>query len=258
LLFPPPDTHISRPVSPEARIRFILIGAVAVLGGCGGGTQPSQAPEPVPDPVSAPVAARAETVTVVRADPAMERELAQAQLRLLEQDALIENLQQMLDEAQREVVRSLAKLQTSATRAEAASAMAEAELAVQSLRRAAGQAGDLRRAERLMGESSAEFNKTNYGGALYLANQVKNVTSQRAPAGGEQLRQGETAFAVPVALETGSRANVRDGPGTNFRILFTLESGATLTGRSHVAGWIRVTDDQGRTGWISQGLVVRR
>src|SRR2546425_8259366 len=44
------------------------------------------------------------------------------------------DLQARLDEARQEVVRALAKLQTVASRAEAASAMAEAEIAVQSLR----------------------------------------------------------------------------------------------------------------------------
>jgi hypothetical protein len=225
-----------------------------LLSACGGRSDPASAPAPEPAPESVPVA-RAETVTVVRTDPALERQLAEVQLRLLEKDALIESLQDLLDEAQREVVRSLAKLQTSASRAEAASGMAEAELAVQTLRRAGG--ADLARAERLMSESAAEFNQANYGGALYLANQVKNVAGQRGQvgAGADQVRPGETAFARPVTLETNARANVREGPGTNFRILFTLEKGISLKGQSHVTGWIRITDDEGRTGWISQGLV---
>ena len=228
---------------------------VLSLAACGGRSDPAPAPAPAPEAV--PVAVRPETVTVVRADPALERQLAEVQLRLLEKDALIESLQELLDEAQREVVRSLAKLQTSASRAEAASGMAEAELAVQTLRRSGG--ADLARAERLMSESAAEFNQANYGGALYLANQVKNVVGQRGPvgAGADQVRPGETAFARPVTLETNARANVREGPGTNFRILFTLEKGIPLKGQSHVAGWIRITDDEGRTGWISQGLVGR-
>jgi hypothetical protein len=239
-------------------IRLLAL-SVLLAAACAGGP-PAAEPAPVPDPVAAPIAVRAETVTVVRADPAIERQLAEAQLRLLEQQAQIENLQQLLDEAQREVVRSLAKLQTAASRAEAASAMAEAELSVQSLRRSAGQSAELRRAERLMGESSTEFNKANYGGALYLANQVKNVASLRVGngTGDAPLRPGETAFAVSLPLATNARANVRDGPGTQFRILFTLERGTALTGLSHVDGWIRITDDENRTGWISQGLVTTR
>src|SRR5260370_28549083 len=77
----------------------------------------------------------------------------------------------------------MAKLQTVASRAEAASAMAEAELAVQSLRAAGGApAPDLGQASALLQQGSAEFAKHNYGGAAYLANQAKSV------AGGGQIR----------------------------------------------------------------------
>jgi hypothetical protein len=232
---------------------------LVLLTACGGRPEPAAAPPPAPIPDPAPVSVLAETVTVVRGDPGLEHELADARLRLLEQQAQIRNLQELLDEARREVVRSLAKLQTSASRAEAASAMAEAELAVQSLRRAGAMRADLQRAEQLMTESSTEFNQMNYGGALYLANQVKAVAAPRSPEAGEQRRPGETPFAVPVPLQASARANVRDGPGTGFRVVFTLENGAALTGASHVGGWIRVVvDDDGRTGWIHQGLVSAR
>jgi Bacterial SH3 domain len=234
------------------------VALLVLLTGCGGRPEPAAAPPPVPIPDPAPVSVLAETVTVVRSDPALERDLADARLQLLEQQAQIRNLQELLDEARREVVRSLAKLQTSASRAEAASAMAEAELAVQSLRRAGGAGADIQRAEQLMTESSAEFNRMNYGGALYLANQVKVVAAPRSAGAGEQRRPGETLFAVPVPLQASARANVREGPGTGFRVVFTLEKGAVLTGQSHVGGWIRVVDDDGRAGWIRQELVGER
>jgi hypothetical protein len=233
------------------------VASLVLLAACGSRPEPAPRPAPalIPDP--APVSVLAETVTVVR-DPALERDLADARLRLLELRAQIGDLREQLDEARREVVRSLAKLQTGASRAEAASAMAEAELAVESLRRAGGAPADLQRAAGLMAESSTEFNRANYGGALYLANQVKAAAAPRSSASGEQARPGEAKFAVPVPLQTSVRANVRDGPGTTFRVLFMLEKGAALTGQSHVGGWIRVVDDDGRSGWIHQGLVSER
>src|SRR5207248_2344554 len=76
---------------------------------------------------------------------------------------------------------ALAKLQTVASRAEAASAIAEAEIAVQALRAATGtQPGggaDVAQAGTLLQQASGEFAKQNYGGALYLANQTKSLTS---------------------------------------------------------------------------------
>ena len=67
--------------------------------------------------------------------------LAKLQLRLLERDAQIKQLeerlnsqQEMLDEAIQEVVRAKAKLRTLESKAEAASEMAEAEIAIKALK----------------------------------------------------------------------------------------------------------------------------
>src|SRR5690348_789479 len=73
-----------------------------------------------------------ETVTV--RDPDTERRLSRLELRLMERDAQIADLQTRLDDARQEVVRAMAKLQTIASRAEAASGIAEAEVAVRALK----------------------------------------------------------------------------------------------------------------------------
>ncbi|HEU5303743.1 MAG TPA: SH3 domain-containing protein, partial [Gemmatimonadales bacterium] len=168
-----------------------------------------------------------------------------------------------LDAARQEVVRAMAKLQTLATRAEAASGIAEAELALQPLRAVQGQtsAPEATQAKRLLLESSAEFEKANYGGALYLANQAKTL----AAAGrgrlvvGERVaeRPGETAFALPIPLKAVSAGNVREGPSLNARIAFAIQPGAGLTGYSYVDEWVRISDDQGRGGWIFRSLISR-
>src|SRR5205807_6866322 len=51
----------------------------------------------------------------------LEQRVARLELRVLERDAQIEEVQTRLDDARQEVVRAMAKLQTLATRAEAAS-----------------------------------------------------------------------------------------------------------------------------------------
>src|SRR6266850_1034258 len=70
---------------------------------------------------------------VVR-DTALEQRAARLELKVLEQEAQVDELQSRLDDARHEVVRAMAKLQSLATRAEAASGMAEAEIALQALR----------------------------------------------------------------------------------------------------------------------------
>jgi hypothetical protein len=203
-----------------------------------------------------------DTVRLVVSDPEQQRRIGELELRLLEREAQIERLETTLEETRREVVRSLARLQTSATRAEAASALAEADIALQTLRTSDPQAPELAQARRLLDQSTTEFGKQNYGGSLYLANQVKSLSASgrgRMAAGGNgAARPGEAAFAVPVPLAVNSRANVREGPGTSFRVLFTVDRGAALTGLSHLEDWVRVTDASGRSGWVFYNLVTRR
>src|SRR5262245_15927903 len=85
------------------------------------------APEPIvaapvePQPAPPPPRAAAD-------DTAADRRIASLELQLLEKGAQVDYLQGQLDEARREAVRSMARLQSVASRAEAASGIAEAEL----------------------------------------------------------------------------------------------------------------------------------
>jgi len=211
-------------------------------------------------------------------DTALESRAARLELKVLEQGAQVEELQTRLDDARREVVRAMAKLQSLATRAEAASGMAEAEIALQALRTGTGGGGgggggggaggsatappELNQGTQLLQLSTVEFDRQNYGGALYLANEAKNA----AAAGQGRLssddrvkpRTGEVPFALPLRLQTTGRANVREGPGSNFRVSYTLDAGAELTAYSYVDQWVRVNDQTNRAGWIHQNLIGRR
>jgi len=181
----------------------------------------------------------------------------------MEKEAQVEDLQTRLDNTRQEVVRAMAKLQTLATRAEAASGIAEAEVALQTLKSNPGQLAtpEGTQAARLLKESSTEFDKANYGGALYLANQAKTLAgaARGRLAAGERgaQRPGETAFALPIRLVAAGRGNVRAGPGTGSRIEFGVEPGDALIGYSYVDEWIRIGDDSGRGGWIFRSLVSR-
>ena len=71
-------------------------------------------------------------------------------------------------------------------------------------------------------------------------------------------RPGETAFALPIPLKAVSGGNVREGPGLGARIAFSVQPGDCLTGYSYVDEWIRISDEEGRGGWIFRNLIERR
>jgi SH3-like domain-containing protein len=50
---------------------------------------------------------------------------------------------------------------------------------------------------------------------------------------------------------------VREGPGTGFKVLFTLEEGSPVTAHSYAEQWVRISDEGGRSGWVFYNLVGR-
>jgi len=209
----------------------------------------------------APPAIKIVRDTVTVRDAELDKHAARLELQLLARDAQIEDLQTRLEDTRAEVVRAMAKLQSVASRAQAASAMAEAEVALQTMKSADADLLEAAQVTRLVKQSATEFDKQNYGGALYLANQAKTVASSyrgRLASNAQEARPGETLFAVPIKLKTTTKGNVREGPGTNFSVSFSADPGSTITAYSYADEWIRITDDTtGRTGWIHRTLVAR-
>jgi len=203
---------------------------------------------------------------VVARDTALEQRAARLELKVLEQEAQVAELQSRLDDARREVVRAMAKLQSLATRAEAASGMAEAEIALQALRSANGNnspaSPEYGQGSQLLQLATAEFDQQNYAGALYLATEAKNAAAagQGRVSSDDRAstRKGEVPFALPLPLQTTGRANVREGPGANFKVMFTLETGVPIVAYSYVEQWVRIKDGNDRPGWIHQSLIDRR
>ena len=237
------------------RLRGALCSAFGVsLAACAGGASLATSE---PD-----VVVVVDTVVVrAAADAELEQRVATLQLQLLERTAQVEDVQRQLDGTRQEVVRAMSRLQTFASRAEAASAMAEAEIGVAAVTEAAGdeEVPEAVEARDLLVRSQAEFAAENYGGALYLASQARNVARTREVrlTGTEQedRRPSEVLFALPVPLETARRSNVRSGPGLGFRVLVTLDPATPLVGHSHTEEWVRITNELGLDGWIFHNLV---
>ena len=241
-------------------IRFLTLGTSALFAACAQTTGSTGTPgTPAVETV-----VRVDTVLIeseAPADAALQDQVTRLQLELLERDGVVAELRRQLDATRLELVRNMARLQTQATRAEAASGMAEAEIALAALRRTLDGEGlpELTRAEEFFRQSSVEFESENYGGALYLATEVRTaVRSGQSRLGGGSLIDGESLFAVAVPLQTTDRSNVRSGPGLDFDVVYTADAATPLTGQSRTRQWVRVVDEQGREGWIFHSLVRSR
>jgi hypothetical protein len=245
-----------------SQLRIIGLALATSVAACA--RQTATTPSPVAG-VDAVTGVRVDTVRAAAGEnPELQDRLARLQIQLLERDVQLRELEEQLEATRLELVRNLARMQSQATRAEAASGLAEAEIALGTLRRAPGGTAlpELARADGLFRLSSTEFAQENYGGALYLATQVRALV--RAGQGRLRARgegnpvAGETLFAVPVPLRAASRTNVRSGPGTNFGVSFTLDGSAAVVGEAYMNQWVRIVDGQNRQGWVFGTLLTNR
>ncbi len=159
-------------------MRLAIVLAIAGLTACAG-HPPPPAPAPTPAPAPAPAPAPVPQPVAPVRNLETEREIRGLRAQLQAKNAQIADLQRRLAEAMNEAVRAMARLRTLATRAEAASAMAEAEVTLQQVRPRVARA-DMQEADRLLHSASVEFEAENYGGAVYLATQAKSVATSSA------------------------------------------------------------------------------
>jgi hypothetical protein len=262
--------------SRRARV-VALVAAALTAFGC-----PSTKTKPVTRPPEAVEAPRRDCLELEKEIDRLQREaraagdtealedhVAALQLRLLERDALVKALREQLstqqvelEDAIGEVVRSKAKLRSHESKAQAASDMAEGEIALKAVKeRYAGaeppQAVAL--AEQLLAMSNVEFEKQNYGGSLYLVSQAR--TKVRAAEIQARLRgnldplAGEVRFATPMELKVTKTAKLRKAPGLDAEVLATLKPGTAVTGFSYRGKWVRVVCDDHSAGWIFEALL---
>lgn len=263
---------------------FGFLFAGWIMAGCMPATQP---PEPVASPVVAPAPCPPDRSAELERDnevlrktlasgrervQRLEQEVSNSKIQALEYEALINDLrrrsdsqQKRLDAAIIEVVRAKAKLRSLESKAEAASTLAEAEIAVKALKRRIPTAdevalGEIATADQLLSMSIHEFKAQNFGGALYLANQtkgqVRTVQDRLDKKMSGVVIEGESAFAQPLTLRVlKDDCNLREGPGFEYKIIGRLNKSVLVVGFSFKESWIRVETKEGTGGWISQTLL---
>ncbi len=220
---------------------------------------------------SAELSSREDALREVRAERGRQTvELHKQQAHVARLEEQLQSQQRLLEDAIHEVVRARAKQRSVESRAEAASEIAEAEIALKRVDGSERNELEIDQARQLLQQASAEFDSGNFGGALYLATQSKGRirrAATRVDAAEETGSvEGETAFTAPVALAVAkwsndkcspdcAAADLREGPGTDFPLLRRVETGTALIGYASKGAWVRVKIDDGTVGWIHESLV---
>ena len=196
----------------------------------------------------------------------LQQEISTLQQQLAAKDAEITRLQaqQQAREREREettvqAARAEVKLRRFATEADAASRLAEVEVALETLQARPG-AGDrplqaLIRPLADMAEDS--FKQGEFNAAVERSTQARQLIDMLLAndAASDQGAAPESAFKVAVPLRIKVDTRLRSQPDTRAAVLGVLPATTPVTALGYHGLWLQVQTPDGDTGWISSELV---
>lgn len=176
------------------------------------------------------------------------RKAAEDQKKLEEMLAV---LQQDLETTENELIRTKAKLKGIETKAEASSAIAEAQTLVLRSGDENVRPTSVARAREKLGLAEAQLRAGNYGAAVFFALQAQDLLEKSGRARATSPSESPSAGAVVV---TASSANVRSEPRRDAPVIARLPRGTSVVPLAEEGEWTRV-EVKGRTGWIAKSLI---
>lgn len=165
--------------------------------------------------------------------------------------AELESLESDLNYVEKQFVSLERSIQAEESRASAVAVVAEAQVLREKLLRESPGVLDSLTVEEVrarLARSEDMIQKRNYAAAVYHATRairVMNLTERRL-----YLRDEGTTRIVSV-----QQANVRDGPGADYRVVAMLEFGSVVVEMKSEQGWYQIRTKTGETGWIHASLV---
>lgn len=176
------------------------------------------------------------------------RKAAEDQRKLEEMLAL---LQQDLETTENELIRTKAKLKGIETKAEASSAIAEAQTLILRSGDEKVRPTNVARAREKLGLAEAQLRADNYGAAVFFALQAQDLLEKSGRARATSPSESPPAGAAVV---TASSANVRSEPRRDAPVIAKLPRGTSVVPLAEEGEWTRV-EIKGRTGWIAKSLI---
>jgi hypothetical protein len=195
---------------------------------------------------------------------AQQQEIERLQKLLAEKDAYIRSQQARQQDQPKPVQETppqaapvQIKLQRLATRPAAASAIAEAEVFMESLKQATAVNGEellQSQAQRFLQAATASFSEDNYAAAMDRAAQARELV--------EMVRNNRTRKAdqtvllqTPLPLRATANSNLRQNPNLKSAVLGVLKKDSILTAEAYQGEWLKVQTAEGEAGWVLNTLV---
>ncbi len=202
-------------------------------------------------------------------DEARGKDVARLQLKVLEQNARVRELEAQLQKRDQDLAETHARLQRIDTRtqaltgpAQAAAVIAEAEAAFH----VAAIQGEIDPAEesareirRLLQVGTAAYEAGDYARAANFGDQMMRRLSEtvtaRLPGNARPVNYPKRPLANPVVFRVRVNSHVRRGPGVSFAAHAVLPAGSDVTGLATRGQWVKIRGMGNVQGWIYSKLL---
>lgn len=261
----PPDVRLGRaryrfPTGSRRAVVWLLSSA---LSGCV--TPPAEPPPQALPQVSAPF----ETAVREPTCPSCEeqtREIARLRQDVANKEAELRDLRanqrvqvKVIQESTREVTRARVKLRRLATQADAASYIAEVEVAMASLRSSLGATSTVPMmglAQGILESTAAPFAQGDYGAAMDRAAQAEQlialVGQDKGQPGSRRRVPGEVPLQMSIPLKATIDSKLRRQPIDTASVVGVLKKDSPLVAHAYKGRWMQVETEDGRSGWVDQ------
>ena len=239
-----------------------MLGACVLAAGCATAPPPAPEPAPVVPAPALPLPPPACPVCVDRTD-----EIARLREELATRDAELRDLRssqreqvKAVQESTREVTRAKARVRRLATQADAASYLAEVEVALAAAR-SATPSPLLGLAQAFLEAAQAPFAQGDYASAMDRAAQAEQLVTAAAsgtPAASRSRIAGEVLLQAAIPLKARAESPLRRAPEARATVVANLERDSALVAHAYKGDWMRVETSDGKLGWVPQAELSAR
>jgi hypothetical protein len=197
-------------------------------------------------------------------------EIARLRQELAARDAELKDLRasqreqvKAVQESTREITRARARMRRLATQADAASYIAEVEVALGAAQASApaAQSPLLGLAEAFLEAAQAPFAQGDYGMAMERAAQAEQLVAaaaERTAPGARSRVAGEVLLQVRIPLKAKAESRLRREPAPGAAVLATLPKDTAVVAHAYKEAWMRVETEDGKLGWLPQTSLAAR
>lgn len=169
---------------------------------------------------------------------------------LLEEE--LEHLKDDLDQVEKQFVIIEKRLEVTESKASAVAAIAEVQLLFDKLRMEDPDGLDSLTVAKVTSKirmSDELTKKRKYAAAVYYSNRAMRILNQT-----ERLKNIALSQGTPRIISV-SKANVRDGPGSSFKVIEKLGFGTVIVQLDVENEWCQIRTESGKSGWIHSSLI---